>query len=599
MKIFPKLKNRKKYIPQIPVFSPESLFSLSFTSYSHLKAINRPEEKKYYEYLEKQVYCKNVDIKDFSFDMLGTAKYYDSNEEAAYSQNINIKTHVLSDNIEFVTSDLAKMDTPRLEDNYAVLKKTLEKEFFKRENTCLIELFNPINLYTRKYEKHDIVLGIDFGTSSCKIVVQDSTVNNEPVVIYPEHSSAGFPAFAFPMLLSVKEGKLYFGKFVEGSEFNYSSLKICFMCTDPKCKDCKFSEQFIQEDKILKCHADIDIKEITVLFMSYLIRYTKNYIKETLVEKGIIPKYFYHMGAPVDTIDSREKISFEESLFLAKKLAFYRQVDNGAPLNQLDMLYQRVKEKDPALPAGKEQRDFFVLPEAYAGLISYFNSPMSRQGLYAIVDIGAFTTDMSCFWYDEANLVACFYYTETNELGCIDIDLLTISSLNKNEVAKDMLFKARKAREKIYSKNITETKIRSSFFSETDIQSNAKAIGEKIRKLFLSLLGNARKKDDLESTWRELNLFIVGGGSRMKDIVEILNRTFEPGIVLYGVKINHIRSYNPFKKKVEDNDLLWVASGLSIHKVRWQELVMPTALESIKTRPYKMFDCYERSRQYD
>ena len=85
----------------------------------------------------------------------------------------------------------------------------------------------------------------------------------------------------------------------------------------------------------------------------------------------------------------------------------------------------------------------------------------------------------------------------------------------------------------------------------------------------------------------------------MKDIVEILNRTFEPGIVLYGVKINHIRSYNPFKKKVEDNDLLWVASGLSIHKVRWQELVMPTALESIKTRPYKMFDCYERSRQYD
>ena len=103
MKIFPKLKNRKKYIPQIPVFSPESLFSLSFTSYSHLKAINRPEEKKYYEYLEKQVYCKNVDIKDFSFDMLGTAKYYDSNEEAAYSQNINIKTHVLSDNIEFVT----------------------------------------------------------------------------------------------------------------------------------------------------------------------------------------------------------------------------------------------------------------------------------------------------------------------------------------------------------------------------------------------------------------------------------------------------------------------------------------------------------------
>jgi len=587
MKILPKLKKRRKHAHEIQVFSPESLFPLSFSKSSHLNSIKKPEVKNCYQSGDKDV---------------------------ATSYAINLKSSILNHSHPSVSPDLAKIESSGIDSNYISLN-LLESELLGFGKKSGMKIFNllpclliknvPIplnseiaNIHTKKYETHRIVLGIDFGTSSSKIVVRDDTVNDEPVVIYPEHQSDRFPAFAFPE-----------------SGLNFSSLKICLICLNPsECGNCPFSEQVLQEGKIFKIPgmdiSGIEIKEITTIFLAFLISYAKLYIKEPLIKKNIYPKFFYHMGAPIDAIDSEEKNSFEECLFLAEAMVLERYITDGMALNQLHRLYQNVKSKHLKLPP-QEQRDFFVLPETYAGLISYLNAPKPLEGLYAIVDIGAFTTDISCFWYHSKEKASYFYCTNTYTAGCNDIDLLTLRNLQETDsdlfYLKDILSEIRQFREKVNSnsENIRVRMPNGSFLERDIINNNSKKVGEKIRTNFLSVLGKARQKDQLESTWKELKVFVVGGGARIREITNILKMPLDRSTkgeyiqhVLQDTEINLLK-HTPLNKKTKDDDLLWVAAGLSIHKSHWQEFILPSKVEPIKTAPKEKFDWRERLSQYD
>lgn len=65
-----------------------------------------------------------------------------------------------------------------------------------------------------------------------------------------------------------------------------------------------------------------------------------------------------------------------------------------------------------------------MFPETHAAMTAYTLLPQSEKGLYAIVDIGAGTTDVSFFWLqkDEAKTAAWYYTAGTESVGMDDVD---------------------------------------------------------------------------------------------------------------------------------------------------------------------------------
>jgi len=329
----------------------------------------------------------------------------------------------------------------------------------------------------------------------------------------------------------------------------------------------------------------------------------KSQIEEHLTKERIKPKFFYHMGAPINKIDSKEKEIFEKCLFWAIIIASQTNITNGLSFSDVHNLYCKIKSQNPILPE-EQNRNFFVLPESYAAVVTYLNSHKAKQCQYSIIDIGASTTDISVFWYNSEQGIAYFYYGETYHIGCNDIDKETLEELqiypHNNE---DILFKIQQARHFLYNnKEDTKVKLFEKDIEKSHIEQNSKKVGIKIRKKFLRTIRLAWEKE--QRLWPNLNVFIIGGGSRIKEISDYLTipldkdanwqtmaNPFQDTKLTFG-------KIEPFNEKIEEQDLLCIAAGLSIHLRKWVKYFPPSTVEPI-IPVVKKFDVYERSRDYD
>ncbi|MCS7181388.1 MAG: hypothetical protein NZ891_08600, partial [bacterium] len=110
--------------------------------------------------------------------------------------------------------------------------------------------------------------------------------------------------------------------------------------------------------------------------------------------------------------------------------------------------------------------------------------------------------------------------------------------------------------------------------------------------------------------WEDLNLFIIGGGSEINELVEYLTIPLDQdeknnSIVtcVSNTKLKHIKKENNpidenFNIPVKIQYLLWVAAGLSIHYRKWIKYFKPSEVEPI-VPVIKKFNAEERLRQYD
>ena len=68
----------------------------------------------------------------------------------------------------------------------------------------------------------------------------------------------------------------------------------------------------------------------------------------------------------------------------------------------------------------EEDRHSFVIPESMAALHAYLASPLAEDGLYALIDVGAGSTDISFLRFTRSLPTQCAFSAARSETGGAD-----------------------------------------------------------------------------------------------------------------------------------------------------------------------------------
>jgi hypothetical protein len=352
-----------------------------------------------------------------------------------------------------------------------------------------------------------VLIGFDFGTHSTKVVCRERTrTGTDASIVVFDKPSPGYPSTASPSLVCIDQGKLYFGSeaLARKSGKLYRSLKVELI---PGMQ--RPQSEFPQ---------GVDSKLLITAYLAWAFQRVQENLGEFEDARKLL-----NISAPMDHFKSDHLCnSYLSMLQAAWKLGF--DECESTPIEQGIELHRLRSILKPLLAAPLESesmRPYGVMPETIAPIVSVSLDPLSNPGMYAVVDIGAATTEVSIFHLGDAGIgqkVLCYQDT-TRLLGGND--------LNANSTPAQVA-------------SVVEAVRRQ--FQETWVNG-------------FQIDGNhrvARKR------WCQLEILLSGGG------------------VLHPAMLKFLTQFNPIAP--------WQSQGDLLGPVKWQKHV-PTALGADRTVP--------------
>ena len=234
----------------------------------------------------------------------------------------------------------------------------------------------------------ELVIGLDFGTSASKVVIQAPEIQGSPsyAVNFGEFSHASMP-YLLPTTLSVTPS----GTCVLGPLDGVSLIK------DIKLKLFSGSEQL--NSSRIAVEQDLSGETEAVAYLALLLRQARRWF---LDEKRDVVGHFrrlrwsVNLGVPSPCIEDNEenrrfqrvgKAAWMLSVLPEEHITFGRA--NRELKHVEDPEYW---ETDDALTC-----DFDIIPEIAGGAVGYALSEFRREGLHLMVDVGASTVDVCSF----------------------------------------------------------------------------------------------------------------------------------------------------------------------------------------------------------
>jgi hypothetical protein len=224
------------------------------------------------------------------------------------------------------------------------------------------------------------------------------------------------------------------------------------------------------------------------------------------------------MSAPLDQMERAALApSFERALFLGATLA--EDISSGVSFRHAHLLYEQVLRDRPEVPPENE-RTTFVIPETMAAAYAHCHSPAAVDGLYALIDVGAGTTNVTFFRYTR-NLPrpVAFYASRTESVGADDIDRAVIRALARKYPSVGLL-DARGLTELVHQvrlakQDMDETGLRCGSWqlSSQEFAVATSEVVEGIWNVYSRAFGAAYAKEIGTTRWESLTLVLVGGGS--------------------------------------------------------------------------------------
>ena len=403
------------------------------------------------------------------------------------------------------------------------------------------------------YGKH-IIIGLDFGTSSTKILVRKRG-EQKARIVQIEESTEDYPWFVTPSLIRSSEGKLFFGKCA--SEYPngtlYRSLKVQLL---PPVVNSSAVQKFPEgesPDNLVSC------------YLSWVLNNIKN-------QFGVIDsnRVYLNMSAPMNHIENDElKTRYLKIIQAAWESVFGKNpfpVEQGMSLIKLSSRFNEWLEMD--VPDTSVRR-FEVLPETTAPIVSLSMDPRMDPGMYMIVDMGAGTTEISINNVNDSGAyqrVNC-YDDESIFLGGDDFNWVDDQARNGNEHTPEKL------------QYLTD------FFLKT----------------FKIVWARGYQKDCQSHSnrhgWKKLKVLLTGGGSRRTEIINEIERgnVGRDGRIIYPWPSSEthyrVSNYTPTELETskeavnystKDFPLLAVAHGLSVERMRWPKIHYPKDIEPLQ-----------------
>jgi hypothetical protein len=366
-----------------------------------------------------------------------------------------------------------------------------------------------------------LIIGLDFGTSSTKVVVRDvMAATEDPVAInFGTPRELGFSRFAFPSTITITGGSLLFGTEAERAadraiqvhrSTKRSLLPIVGFSAGAGRDTNQFDEPPVQ--------AKVVHEFLATMYLADVLRRTWAVIGD------MYPRHDRHtaiinLDVPVSSYTSNSQVA---ATFL-RVLRVARILSMDDITKDVWRAGQRWIDVRCALrpPLDPEERREDVVPEAVAAIggLGEVVRRGSRGANFVVVDIGAGTTDLGIFRLpDREARRAVFYSAMTAPFGCDDVDISICRQLACAVPTAAQLGAVRLAKTRL--KHGPVRVFESADLTEEHLRVATDCVAERAKRTWQRTFGNAFKKERNESRWKELDLFLIGGGSLVPGMPE-------------------------------------------------------------------------------
>jgi Ethanolamine utilization protein EutJ (predicted chaperonin) len=243
----------------------------------------------------------------------------------------------------------------------------------------------------RRYER-TLVVGVDFGTSSTKVVWQD--LNESYFELFRWRSDTkGIESALLPSTISVRAGMLVFGNSApDDSDIWIPSIKLCILCSrNASVCRCRGSMAKHGQIQLAGDQVPVPAAALASLFLAYVFQHVEAHLKQTFPNDELV--FVWNVGCPMDHLDAADsKSSWERMAGTAMRLR--GRVSNPA---EMALLAEASEMFNNFVPS--PDSNVLIQPEGMAAVKAFLESARGpEEKTYAIVDVGAGTTEVSFFF---------------------------------------------------------------------------------------------------------------------------------------------------------------------------------------------------------
>lgn len=406
-----------------------------------------------------------------------------------------------------------------------------------------------------------VVVGIDFGTSTTKVIWQDLSDNHFEVIRW-RASQEGPSAFLLSSTILLRNGSIHFGisetEACEGDLW-LNSIKLCVLCRRRpsicRCGNAKARHGVIC---LPGWTERIPASSFACLLLAHVFHEVEGRLLKRFPEDDLV--LVWNVGCPMDHLDVGDLRSEWERMTGAA-MELRGQVSSTANMSMLSEATRLVKSL--TIPAPGE-RNYFIQPEGLAAVKAFLESPHAESKTYAIVDVGAGTTEVSFFFNGKAMkepgqpFRPCYLADSTDAVGGVKID---------QELAQAWGCSIEEARKRKEGAPSSIPKVQSI---------------EQICMQYRRTCGEIMKENKLTSPHdKRFDLFVIGGGGRLRPLQTALQHIVLPGgfVRERSLKLKPPRTLRDGASLQDHFDFLSIACGLA-SSLDW-EYYPPKDVDSI------------------
>lgn len=357
--------------------------------------------------------------------------------------------------------------------------------------------------------ERSIIVGVDFGTSSTKVIWQDLSDNHFEIVRW-DSAEEGLPASLLPSAMVIRGELLHFGlrdhELTDG-DIRLSSVKLCVLCrSNPAICRCGNALAKHGVVRLPGQETTARASAFACLLLAHVFQDVERRLAAQFPDDDLV--LLWNVGCPMDHLDQADRKSeWERMAGVAMDLR--ERMSNPASLSMLREVDERL---DGFSVPDQSERNYFVQPEGLAAVKAFLESPHAESKTYAIVDVGAGTTEVSFFFNGRIMtepgqpLRPSYLADSTRPVGGRKIDLELAAAWNCD---------AEEARRK---KEAGATALPA-----------VKGVSE-ICAQYERTCGEVWKSNKLSApSNKRFDLFVIGGGGRLQPLQETLRARALPG----------------------------------------------------------------------
>ncbi len=482
-------------------------------------------------------------------------------------------------------------------------------EFYEKIKEIDNEIPKTIHIeeVTTPKDVRHIMVGLDFGTSSTKVLYRDyeKGARGEVFPIFFTHDIPKYSEFLLPSVVSFYNDRLFFGKEPLPDKDSFLSLKSCLGClggafqdTCPQNKKRKDCIQIENDNK-----ESFSKKFLAALYLAYVVNEVYK-VLDAKYGKEFDLKLICNMGIPVAYYQNPECKKLFSDIFAS---AEYMKGNIRQGIFTQEALQHCLQAFSDIKEIPDNQKNTNVLEETYAPIFSDLLQPSYQgAGKHVIVDVGAGTTDIVVFDFPEINFknglpVIPTLDPESFSVGGDNIDEKILRNFENDECFQNnrnsLLYAIRTAKHNAEKNNNFNFELEGESYS-VDIKKYKKASSEVADKIYESYRATAYKayqKRKKESEWEKMTLYRIGGGSQIQSISNILKTPLPLNYKDMVLNLGNLEA--PEELKADSGyDLSWVtenysffsvAFGLTLFPQTWPKIIPSNEVKPLK-KPEKV-----------